>query len=86
MMYVGMQYRSLFLTFDFCSSYSCLIDEGETFVLTGGTYSLRTATRYTINGWQEDLERLNTPRRSHGCARYSNVEGYKVGSMNPILI
>ena len=57
---------------------SCLIDEGETFLLTGGTYSMETVSRYDINGWLEDLDNLNTGRFDHGCTKYTNNDGVKV--------
>ena len=57
---------------------NCLIDEGQSFLLTGGYYSLETletVSRYNINGWLEDLGDLNTGRRLHGCTRYTNNQG-----------
>ena len=66
-------------------SRSCLIDEGETFLLTGGVYNSigrpmgKTVSRYNINGWMEDLDDLNTERASmHGCTRFTNNDGEKV--------
>ena len=59
-------------------SYSCLIDEGDTFLLTGGYNSGETVSRYNINGWLEDLDNLNTGRDSHGCTQYTNNDGVKV--------
>ena len=62
-------------------SASCLIDEGETFLLTGGWYrSIRSiVSRYNINGWVEDLDNLITKRWGHGCSQFTNKDGYKVG-------
>ena len=59
-------------------SYSCLIDEGNTFLLTGG-YKSGTVSRYNINGWVEDLDDLITARYGHGCSQFTNRDGYKVG-------
>ena len=62
-------------------SYSCLIDEGQTFLLTGGSYSgtrKKVSSRYNINGWMEDLDDLNTGRWSHGCTQFTNNDGDKV--------
>ena len=59
-------------------SESCLIDEGQTFLLTGGGGSMETVSRYNINGWLEDLDNLNTGRRVHGCTMYTNNDGVKV--------
>ena len=61
---------------------SCLIDEGETFLLTGGVVGnwvrVSTVSRYNISGWIEDLGNLNRRRYHHGCTRYTNNEGIKV--------
>ena len=59
-------------------SSSCPIDEGQTFLLTGGIYSREIVSRYNINGWLEDLDNLNTGRYSHGCTQYTNNDGVKV--------
>ena len=64
--------------FNNLSSVSCLIDEGETFLLTGGSYSEEVVSRYNIDGWVEDLDNLNTGRYSHGCAKYTNNDGERV--------
>ena len=61
-------------------SESCLIDEGQTFLLTGGS-SKEIVSRYSINGWLEDLDNLNTGRNSHGCTQYTNNDGVKVRMM-----
>ena len=67
-------------------SWSCLIDEGNTFLLTGGAkgrgelIGVTTVSRYNINGWVEDLGNLITGRWSHGCSQFTNKHGYKVGS------
>lgn len=64
-------------------SLSCLIDEGETFVLTGGYDSgaVSTVSRYNINGWVEDLDDLITGRYQHGCTQYKNHLGDRVRFM-----
>ena len=62
-------------------SESCLIDEGETFLVTGGYDSggaVSTVSRYNINGWIEDLDDLITGRTHHGCLQYSNTLGDRV--------
>ena len=45
-------------------SYSCLIDEGDTFLITGNEYSSYTSTvsRYNSQGWISDLNNLTTGR------------------------
>ena len=57
---------------------SCLIDEGTTFLVTGGGDFLRTASRYDIHGWQEDLDPMNEARYFHGCSQFTNNQGEKV--------
>ena len=65
-------------------SWSCLIDEGDSFLLTGGAKwgdSVTTAvSRYNMNGWVEYLDNLITARSGHGCSQFTNKNGYKVGS------
>ena len=43
---------------------ACLINEGNSFLLTGGYNSpaVSTVSRYDINGWVKDLNNLNTAR------------------------
>ena len=53
---------------------ACLINEGDSFVLTGGmessfTYSGRAA-RYDKDGWVEDLDNLNVERAMHACGQF----------------
>ena len=57
---------------------SCLIDEGDTFLLTGGDGSASLASRYDINGWVEDIDPLITPRYFHSCFSYVNDQGERV--------
>ena len=60
-------------------SASCLLDEGQTFLLIGGWYpSWETVSRYDINGWLEDLDNLNTGRLGHGCTQYTKNDGVMV--------
>ena len=69
----------------FLFSQSCLIDEGQSFLLTGGydfeSGAVSRVSRYDINGWLEDLDDLNTERRLHGCTQFTNNEGDKVRKM-----
>lgn len=60
------------------SSYSCLIDEGETFLLVGGFQHESKVSRYNINGWMESLDNLNTGRFNHGCTQFNNNQGETV--------
>ena len=69
--------------FFYIYSGSCLIDEGESFLLTGGYGAMNdgtvsTVSRYDLNGWVEDLDDLNTKRFGHGCTQYLNTDRAKV--------
>ena len=66
--------------------FGCLISEGESFLLTGGASNPYVSTRYNITGWVKDLNSLNTGRTRHGCSRYTNKEGVKVGELKVLNI
>ena len=51
-------------------SYACAIPDGDSVIITGGTYSLTTVSIYNVEGWQQDLPPLNTGRNSHACSSY----------------
>ena len=55
-----------------------MIDEGVTFLITGGTGSMKIVSRYNISGWIEDLEELNDGRWAHACAQFVNNNGNMV--------
>ena len=68
---------------------ACLIDEGDTFLLTGGydrdTFhltggydTLTTVSRYTATSHVKDLNNLNTGRSSHTCGWYVDSDGKRV--------
>ena len=57
---------------------ACLINEGNTFLLTGGYGPVSTVSRYDINGWVKDLNNLNNARKGHGCTRFTNNQGTNV--------
>ena len=55
------------------SSGSCLVDLGDTFVLTGAFGNLDAnmfVTQYNSAGLVKELAPLNTGRSDHGCAAY----------------
>jgi len=58
---------------EYPNSYSCLIDEGETFLLVGGFQHESSVSRYNIDGWLENLDDLNTGRFNHGCTQYQDA-------------
>ena len=37
-----------------------------------------TVSRYDLNGWKEDIGRLNTPRVYHACTRFTNNDGAEI--------
>ena len=65
-------------------SWSCLIDDGSSFLLTGGNVndgygeSSSKVSRYNIGGYIEDLDDLNIPRGRHGCGSFVDSSGRKV--------
>ena len=66
----------------FMFSYSCLINEGDTFLLLGGknpdsSYT-SSAIRYSIDGWVGDLNNMKRSRVYAGCTQYINDDGSKV--------
>jgi len=71
------------------SSGACLIDEGDTFLLTGGydrdTFhltggydTLTAVSRYTATSHVKDLSNLNTGRDSHACGWYVDSDGKRM--------
>ena len=61
-------------------SWACLIDEGDTFLLTGGVYMYTptTVSRYTATSHVKDLNNLNTGRGQHACGWYVDSDGKRV--------
>ena len=41
------------------------------YVVTGGFYTSKIVSKYSKNGWQKDLPKLNDGRRGHGCSAYT---------------
>ena len=68
-------------------SWSCLIDEGDTFLLTGGTLSSTRTSRYSRSRscsrsrWLQNLDDLNTGRYDHACGWYTDTDGRRVRYM-----
>ena len=42
----------------------------DTFIITGGHYSIKAVTMYDDIGFLEELPSLNEGRWDHGCAAY----------------
>ena len=61
-------------------SEGCGIPDGDSIILTGGARTENRASRYTVNGWLENLPDLKIGRTNHGCASYTAEDGSKVRS------
>ena len=59
-------------------SSACSIELPEMFILTGGFDTMTTVSRYTTDGWMEDLPELNVGRRGHGCGYFYNDDMQRV--------
>ena len=65
-------------------SQACLIDEGNTFLLTGGAMAedgkrlLEKVSRYREDAWLEDLDDLNFGRWDHACGWFVGSSGKRV--------
>ena len=57
---------------------ACAINLGSSVIITGGDFTLTTASQYNETGWLGDLPDLQQGRRGHGCSSYNNDEGTKV--------
>merc|ERR1711973_662937 len=57
---------------------ACSIELPEMFILTGGFDTMTTVSRYTTDGWMEDLPELNVGRRGHGCGYFYNDDMQRV--------
>jgi len=68
---LALKYR----TFD-----ACLIDEGDTFLVTGGPdlTNLKRVSRYSQSSWVEDLGDLNSGRYYHACGWFTDTGGRRV--------
>lgn len=59
-------------------SYSCGIDLGNYFVVTGGSPNLATVTKYSQAGFDQYLETLNIGRKKHACSKFVDDIGNTV--------
>ena len=51
-----------------------------TVIITGGSNTMHTVSRYNIMGWVEDLPSLVEGRYLHGCGSYMrDADGTQVG-------
>merc|ERR1711915_459478 len=72
----GTSIRSFDLKYD--TRRACSIELPEMFILTGGSYTLTTVSRYSTSGWMEDLPQLNEGRYGHGCGFFYNDDMQRV--------
>ena len=65
-------------------SNACAIPDGNSVVVTGGTFSEFSVTRYSSDGVinDPDLPWLSSGRWSHACAKYLNEQQETVGISN----
>ena len=60
-----------------CSS-ACGIDLGTSYVVTGGRWSKKRVTQYSLTGEVTELPDLINGRRNHACSKFDNTEGVTV--------
>ena len=49
---------------------ACAIPDTDTVIITGGYNTETTVSRYSVQGWQEDLPALTKGRLNHACTSY----------------
>ena len=59
----------------YCYSYVCAIDLGQSVVITGGEYTMKIVTQYYEDGSFNELPQLITGRYWHGCSSYVDGNG-----------
>merc|ERR1719320_1618963 len=57
---------------------ACPIVDSGTLIVTGGSRTQRTVSRYDTAGFVEDLPALNEGRGGHGCGGYTGDTGEQV--------
>ncbi len=50
--------------------WACSISLTDSVIITGGYETQNIVSRYSKDGWVEDLPSLKVGRRSHGCSQY----------------
>ena len=62
----------IFYLISICDRKACSIQDpsSATVLVTGGEDTLKTVSRYSLQGWVEDLPLLNVGRYYHGCGGY----------------
>ena len=59
MLFIAVYYRN-----------ACAIPDTDTVIIIGGLHTKTTVSRYSVQGWQEDLPALSTGRRNHACTSF----------------
>ena len=68
----------------YCSS-ACGIDLNDSYVVTGGYYSLRRVAQYSLAGEVTYLADLQQGRYSHACTSFIDVNGVAVSLVVNIM-
>ena len=69
----------------FYCSYACGIDLGDSYVVTGGGYSLQNVTQYTLAGEVTYLADLQQGRENHACTSFIDDNGVTVSLLVNII-
>ena len=64
----------------YCSA-ACGIDLGDSYVVTGGEYSLQRVTQYSLTGEVTYLADLQQGRYLHACTSFIDDNGVMVSSI-----
>ena len=59
-------------------SWACGIDLGDSYVVTGGYYSLQRVAQYSLTGEVTDLADLQQGRAAHSCTSFIDDNGVMV--------
>ena len=69
----------------FYCSYACGIDLGDSYVVTGGDYSLQTVAQYNLAGEVTYLADLQQGRAGHACTSFIDDNGVTVSLLVNIM-
>ena len=70
MLFIAVYYRN-----------ACAVPDTDTLIIIGGWHTLNTVSRYSVQGWKEDLPNLITGRHSCACTSYISG-GRRVRTVN----
>ena len=66
-------------------SWACGIDLGDSYVVTGGEYSLQTVAQYTLAGEVTYIADLQQGRYRHACSSFIDDNGVTVSLLINII-